>query len=68
MFSLGAVLWFCADWGLPEEEEPVLSAALQSLIVEMTQGDPDSRPSLAELIQVQQLYNRPSASLALGAF
>ena len=52
MFSVGACLWFCADYGLTESEEPVLSKTLQNLLVDMTQSTVEERPTLQQLVQV----------------
>ena len=52
VFSLGACLWYCADYSLPRAEEPALSRALQQLLMQMTQEDGGRRPSLEQIIQV----------------
>ena len=49
-------MWYCADYGLSESEEPALSKALQNLLVDMTQSVVEDRPSLDQLVQVTVVY------------
>ena len=52
VFSVGACLWYCADYGLIEAEEPVLSRTLQNLLVDMTKSVVEERPTLQQIVQV----------------
>ena len=63
MFSVGACLWYCADYGLSENEEPVLSKKLQNLLVDMTRSAVQERPTLQQLVQVSKYFTVPYFSV-----
>lgn len=52
VFSLGATLFFSADYMLDAEEEPVLSKELELLLAAMTDEDASDRCTLEEVTTV----------------
>lgn len=52
VFSLSVVLWSAADWEMSADEAPQLTDELESLLVDMSQDDPEKRADIDEVIQI----------------
>ena len=52
VFSLGACVWYCGDYNMGEDEEPILSNVIENLLIRMTDSNEDIRPNYNQLEEV----------------